>query len=152
MPATSQDLAKMRMFMDAMEKRYNDTWTGTFTGLETYHDIPMRDGFMSSLKIQRPSDSQPGPLIVLCFGGGFVGGTNAQFEKTGRVLVNLFGATVVSISYRLGPEHRFPFGQHDTEDSMRWIAQNAEGDVIGSDPKKGFVSLPSTEYHPYKND
>ena len=91
----------MRRGMEKMDAAYNE-WTGPpFTGSETYHEIPMRDGFMSSLKIQRPASGEAGPLIVLAFGGGFVVGSNEQFIKTGRVLVNLLGATVVSISYRL---------------------------------------------------
>ncbi|KAK5175096.1 uncharacterized protein LTR77_000233 [Saxophila tyrrhenica] len=136
---TSVDLAVMRKGMEAMEKGYN-IWTAPpFTGSETYHDIPMRDGFKSSLKVQRPAEGGTGPLIVLAFGGGFVGGTNEQFEKTGRILVNLFNATVVSISYRVAPEHKFPAAQNDTQDSMRWIADNATGPVLQADPKKGFI-------------
>jgi acetyl esterase/lipase len=104
--------------MEAFEGGWNKSLNPTFLGSESHRDIPMRDGFMSSLKIQRPSDGSPaGPLIVLLFGGGFVGGTNAQYVKLGQVLVNLFGATVVSISYRLGPEWKFPYSQHDAEDS-----------------------------------
>jgi acetyl esterase/lipase len=99
----SQEISALRNMMEVMDKKYN-TWTGpAFTGSETYHDIEMRDGFMSSLKIQKPASGPPGPLIVLAFGGGFVGGDNNQFTKTGRVLVNVFGATVVSIGYRLAP-------------------------------------------------
>lgn len=37
---------------------------------ESYHDISMRDGYMSSLKVQKPSASAPGPLAVLIYGGG----------------------------------------------------------------------------------
>lgn len=111
-------VAHTRKAMDVMETTWN-VWTGpAFTGFESHKEIPMRDGFMSSLKIQRPPDgSKAGPLIVLLFGGGFVGGTNEQFSKFGRVLANLFGATVVSIAYRLGPEWKFPYSQHDTQDS-----------------------------------
>ncbi len=129
----------MRKMMTVMETSYNK-WTGPpFTGIETYHEIPMRDEFKSSLKIQKPESGPSGPLIGLCFGGGFVGGTNEQFEKTGRVLVNLFGATVVSISYRVAPEFKFPIGQLDTWDSMKWIAENATGSLLNADPKQGFI-------------
>lgn len=86
---------------------------------ETTHDIPMRDGFSSTLRIQRPSFGSPGPLIVLCFGGGFVGGSNKQFTGEARALVQLFGATVVSIAYRLAPEYKFPYSQYDAWDSCK---------------------------------
>ena len=106
---------------------------------EFYHEIEMRDGFMSRLKIHKPASSEPGPLIVLCFGGGFVGGTVDQLTRTARALKTLFGATVVNISYRLAPEYKFPFAQHDTWDSMKWIASNATGSLLSSDPTKGFL-------------
>ena len=104
MPKPSLDHLKMRQMMEVMDAKSNEWTAPPFTGIETYHDVEMRDGFKSSLKIQKPADAaEPGALIVLCFGGGFVGGSNEQFSKLGRVLVNMFGATVVSISYRLAP-------------------------------------------------
>ena len=106
---------------------------------ELYHDIPMRDGYMSSIKIHKPSEGAPGPLIVLCFGGGFVGGDNDQLSEYARILVKLFGATVVNINYRLAPEHKFPMSQLDGWDSMKWIAENATGTLLGADPTKGFL-------------
>ena len=83
-------------------------------GTELYHDIPMRDGFMSSLKVHKPAQGPPGPLIVLAFGGGFVGGSKDQFTRIARALVGLCRATVVSISYRLAPEFKCTYteGSH----------------------------------------
>jgi hypothetical protein len=37
---------------------------------ESYHDIPMRDGYMSSIKVQKPSNTTRGALAVLMYGGG----------------------------------------------------------------------------------
>lgn len=106
---------------------------------ELFHDIPMRDGYMSSAKIHKPSQGTPGPLIVLIFGGGFVAGSNNQMTGNARALVKLFGATVVDISYRLAPEYRFPYSQHDSIDNVKWLAENATGSLISADPSKGFV-------------
>jgi acetyl esterase/lipase len=72
---------------------------------EFYHEIPMRDGFKSSLKVFRPTNGG-GPLYVLAFGGGFIGGDNDQLSVEARSLVKLLGATVVNISYRVAPEVR----------------------------------------------
>lgn len=99
----------------------------------------MRDGSSSSLKIFKPSSGPPGPLIVLCFGGGFVAGDNDQLTEMARISVQLFGATVVAVSYRLAPEYKFPTQQHDCWDSVQWIADNATADVLASAPSKGFV-------------
>ena len=106
--------------------------------MEYYKDIPMRDGFSSSLKIHRPTDGG-GPLFVLIFGGGFLGGDNDQLSREARTLAKLFGATVVSINYRVGPEDKFPTAQHDAWDSMIWIAENASGEDLKADVSKGFI-------------
>lgn len=102
-------------------------------------DIPLRDGYKSPTRIYKRSSGSPGPLIVLAFGGGFVAGSNNQFTMIARPLVRLFGATVVSISYRLAPEHKFPAGQLDAWDNMKWIAENAAGESLHADPSKGFI-------------
>jgi len=134
------DVHAMRRGMDAMDKAHTAGLGPLPSSIaEFYHEIPMRDGFSSSLKVQRSTSGPPGPLLVLCFGGGFVGGSNNQFTKHGRALVKLFGATVVSIAYRLGPEYKFPYAQHDTWDSMKWIADNATGSILKSDPTAGFI-------------
>lgn len=106
--------------------------------VEFYKDITVRDGFSSSLKIHRP-ESGDGALVVLAFGGGFLGGDNDQLSGEARALVKLFGATVVNISYRVGPEDKFPTPQYDAWDSLMWIADNATGEDIKADPSKGFV-------------
>lgn len=106
---------------------------------ESYHDIPMRDGFLSSTKIQKPASGPAGPLIVLYFGGGFIAGDKDQMTGIGRILVSLFGATVVSAGYRLAPEHPFPYAQHDSLDTTKWAAENATGSILAADPSKGFI-------------
>lgn len=134
------DAIIMRKGMDMMEKVANGDLPPLPKEEEFYHEIPMRDGFSSAMKILKPAaGSQPGPLIVLCFGGGFVGGTMEQFSRLARALRTLFNATVVSISYRLAPEYKFPYAQHDALDSLKWIASNASGSLLSSDPAKGFL-------------
>lgn len=126
--------------MDKMETAMTNLAGTTLDGVsETTHDIPMRDGYQSQLRIYKPTSSPPGPLIVLAFSGGFVSGSNAQFAFIARPLVRLLGATVVSISYRLAPEHKFPIAQLDGWDSMKWIAANASSEPINADPGKGFI-------------
>lgn len=53
---------------------------------EIYYDIAMRDGFTSNIKVHKPSQGSPGPLIVLAFGGAFMAGSNEQLSKTARKL------------------------------------------------------------------
>lgn len=139
-PVDLTDYTAMRLDMKAMEDAFNAGAIPLVSPeAEVYHEIPMRDGFMSSLKVHKPIDAQPGPLVVLAFGGGFIGGSVDQLTRIARALVKLFDATVVSISYRLAPEYKFPTAQYDAWDSMKWIAEYASDKLLDSDPKKGFI-------------
>lgn len=104
---------------------------------EEFKSITMRDGFESQIKIHKPAGKTGGPLLVLVYGGGFVVGNNQQLTPYGRGFARAFDAVVVTIAYRLAPEHKFPAAPNDTEDSLLWIAKNAES--LGADPSKGFI-------------
>jgi acetyl esterase/lipase len=104
---------------------------------EEFKSITMRDGFESQIKVHKPAGKSGGPLLVLVYGGGFVVGNNQQLTPYGRGLARAFDAVVVTIAYRLAPEHKFPTAPNDTEDTLLWIAKNAES--LGADPSKGFI-------------
>ena len=90
--------------------------------VEHYLDIPMRDKFKSTTKVHAPA-SKPAdgsPLIVLFYGGGWITGSPENETPYARAFVQLFGAVVANPSYRLAPDHRFPVGQQDAYDSVKW--------------------------------
>lgn len=99
----------------------------------------MRDGYESEIRIHRPkSPPKTGsPLVVLIFGGGFFMGNCFQMGPTARALTDLYGATVICISYRLAPEHPWPQPHHDGWDNLVWIAANAAS--LGASTEAGFV-------------
>ncbi|KAK4545793.1 hypothetical protein LTR36_002747 [Oleoguttula mirabilis] len=106
---------------------------------EHAQQIPMRDGFESTIKIHKPSSppSAGSPLIVLILGGGWISGSKDQLTPFARAMVRLFGAVVVNISHRLAPQFKFPKGAEDAWDSVKWIAAHAS--ELGADPALGFV-------------
>ena len=106
---------------------------------ETYHPIPMRDGYVNTVKIVKPMQAVAGPLFVLGHAGGFVGGSKEQLTSEARALVRLFGATVVSVAYRLAPEHTFPTQQFDVWDCCKWISDHATEPILNADPTRGFI-------------
>ncbi|KAG8623271.1 hypothetical protein KVT40_008247 [Elsinoe batatas] len=106
--------------------------------LESTMNITMRDGFESEIRIHRPaSPPAKSPLIVLIYGGGFIVGSNLQLGPYARAVAALYGATAVTLSYRLAPDSKFPTQINDTWDSISWLAKNASS--IGADTSAGFI-------------
>jgi len=130
------NLPKMREMRAAMEASRGATEEEA--KLQHAINIKMRDGYESEVIVHR-SENPPekSPLIVLLFGGGFVVGSNIQLGPYARGLAKIYGATVVTLSYRLAPEHKFPTAPHDVWDSVTWLAKNAGS--FGADPSVGFI-------------
>lgn len=134
------DHMSIRKGLSMMETRMLSSLGSTPPDLtEVHHSINMRDGWTSKIKIVKRASGPPGALVVLIHAGGFVGGSNEQLTGESRALAHLFGATVVNVSYRLAPEHKFPTPQLDVWDSCKWISDHASDPLLSSDPIKGFI-------------
>ncbi|MDD9929766.1 MAG: alpha/beta hydrolase, partial [Rhodospirillaceae bacterium] len=90
------------------------------------------------LRIYRPSDQTGLPVCVYLHGGGFVIGSLDTHDPLCRRLANRSGAIVVSVDYRLAPEHRYPAGVEDSSAALDWVAANAA--TFGGDPTRLAVS------------
>lgn len=86
-----------------------------------------------ALRIYTPVAAPSGPLPVLAFfhGGGFVIGSIETHDAPCRIIANEAKCLVVSVDYRLAPEHRFPAAVDDCLAAVNWIARN--GTEIGAD-------------------
>lgn len=80
-----------------------------------------------TLRVYRPHTESDGPLPVLVyfFGGGFVVGSLNTSETFCRALSSLVPCVVVSVGYRLAPEHPFPAATEDCHAAVQWVADNA---------------------------
>ena len=79
----------------------------------------------------------PLPLVYDIHGGGFVMGSPELEHGPNVRYAREVGALVVSVDYRLAPEHRFPAGLEDCYAGLVWVAANA--DELGADPDRIVV-------------
>ena len=78
------------------------------------------------IRIFRPvDDDRPIPAIVFFHGGGWVFGTIDTHDAACRALANAAEATVISVDYRLAPEHPYPAAVDDAVAATEWIVENA---------------------------
>lgn len=81
---------------------------------------------------QGASNGAPRPLLVYLHGGGFVVCDLETHDEACRILCKYADTHVLSVEYRLAPEHPFPAGLHDAEAALRWAQANAAS--LGADP------------------
>jgi acetyl esterase len=70
-------------------------------------------------------EGRPTGLVVYFHGGGFVIGSIGLMDNVARELAHHSGAVVVSVGYRLAPEHPYPSGLDDGEAVTRWAIANS---------------------------
>lgn len=99
--------------------------------------IPARDGAALPARLYAPS-TEPGlPVLLYLHGGGFTIGSVATHDVLCRQLAHLAGCAVVSLDYRLAPEHQFPTASNDAWDALQWLA--AQGGALGLDSQRMAV-------------
>lgn len=80
---------------------------------------------------ERRDRARPGPALVWIHGGGLVLGTPEQGHPLCGRWADELGLLVVSVDYRLAPEHPFPDGLEDCYAALRWV--HDEADALGVD-------------------
>lgn len=102
-------------------------------------EVPMArpDGSALLARLYRPLSSQPHhvlPLLIFLHGGGWCVGDVASYDVLCRELSNLSGCAVLSVDYRLAPEHPFPAALDDAAFAFQWAVEHAE--LLGVDPAR----------------
>jgi len=89
------------------------------------------------VRIYKSKDDNDQAVIMYFHGGGFVVGNLESHDSTCRRLAKQNSCIVVSVDYRLAPEHQFPAAIEDCYNASCWVYSNAE--TIGADKKKLIV-------------
>jgi acetyl esterase len=93
-------------------------------------DLPVR--------IYTPDSPEPRPVVAFFHGGGFVFCSIDTHDGTCRRLANATGAVVVSVEYRLAPEHCFPAATDDCHAAAEWVYEHAA--ELGGDGRQLVVA------------
>lgn len=88
-------------------------------------------GGVIPVRIYTPEGEGLLPILVYFHGGGWVLCNLDTHDSICRALANLVGCIVVSVDYRLAPEHKYPAAVEDCYAATCWVAQNAA--AIGGD-------------------
>ena len=94
------------------------------------------------VRVYRPDETVAGPgpygVVVLFHGGGFVLGDLETHDEAARRTCVGADVLVVSVDYRLAPEHPFPAGVEDADAATRWAAEAVA--AWNGDPRRMIVS------------
>lgn len=93
-------------------------------------DLPVR--------IYTPKGTGPFPLLMFFHGGGFVVCDLDSHDNMCRALCNEASTVVVSVDYRLAPEHPYPAAPQDCYAATCWAAQHAAS--LQADPQRLAVA------------
>lgn len=138
------DLSKLSPFEVALMMRKQMGWENTdvtCTAIQVdARNISGRNGDIP-IRIYTPEGAKAGkllPVVVFFHGGGFFGGTVDVVENPCKAIAEKAPAVVVSIDYRLAPEHPYPAGLHDCFDAVKWTYEHAK--ELGADKSKLAVA------------
>ena len=90
-----------------------------------------------AVRIYTPLNLNNLPILVYFHGGGFTSGDLDTHDTPLRALSNRVGCIIVSVAYRLAPEHPFPAAPEDCYAVTKWVAEHAE--EIGGDKTRVAV-------------
>jgi acetyl esterase len=137
-PFTSLDPEAARVLMAGTIKLI-----GAGPEVGSVRDVSIPTGAaLVTARIYEPA-APSGATIVYFHGGGWVVGSLDGSDAACRRLTVASGATVVSVDYRLAPEHRFPTAVDDAHAALCWVAETLDhsaGLVVAGDSAGGNLA------------
>lgn len=135
-PGDDKGIRAFRAFFDTLGQR------GGFAGtpVVAVRDITMPlPGRSLTARLYSPEGvADDAPLILFFHGGGFVLGSVQGYDSVCRRLAAKSGHRLLSVEYRLAPEHPWPAAPEDARDSWDWVQGHA--DRLGIDPARVTLS------------
>src|ERR1700712_5715279 len=124
---------------------------GGLFGFEAYdfpevREIPGPTGPLS-IRVMMPESGSPDGVYLHFHGGGMTLGSALSMDKRNWPIAQECNVVVVSVDYRLAPEHPFPAGAEDAEAAALWLIENAQAEfgtdrlVVGGESAGAYLSV-----------
>ncbi|OPY61227.1 MAG: Carboxylesterase NlhH [Syntrophorhabdaceae bacterium PtaU1.Bin034] len=133
-PMSMQTYKARRRFIISMVRKEE---AARFAGTIEDRVIPGPRGEIP-VRLYMPEGGRPLPVLLYFHGGAWVVGNLDTEEDTCIPLARQTPCIVLSVDYRLAPEHPYPAGLEDCYAALEWVAQNAA--AVGGDPGRIGVS------------
>jgi acetyl esterase len=107
------------------------------SGVIVENRLIAQNGHTIPIRVHTPPGNPPFPIAVLFHSGGWVTGSLDTHEPYCKALATEANIVVISVDYRLAPEHRFPAALDDCRDATQWVLIHT-GELKGT-PSRIFV-------------
>jgi acetyl esterase len=129
------DPADLRARVHAIHDRLRPILTDPGpTMAHVFDDMVFVNGDRIRVRVYRPHQDTSSPVHVYLHGGGWWQGTVDHVDPQCRRLAKAAGCVLVSVEYRLAPEHRFPIPLEDCYAALVWVVEHA--DRLGVDVRR----------------
>jgi len=113
--------------------------------------VSVNENDQINIRVYTPKGQGPFPIFIYYHGGGWVLGDLETADPSCRMIANQTGHVVVSVDYRLSPEHKFPVPVEDAYAALKWVSENAEvingvssNIIVGGDSAGGNLAAVMT--------
>ncbi len=136
-PPPVGDVATRRMILEGVIAHAGDAQPRPADVTMTDYHAKAEDGTPILLRWYTKDGStatEPGPAAVFLHGGGMILGNVTLFDTTVARYVSSSGTPILSVDYRLAPEHPYPTPVEDAYTALTWLHDHAE--ELGVDPAR----------------
>ncbi|WP_221565760.1 alpha/beta hydrolase [Alkalihalobacillus sp. TS-13] len=128
------DIEKLKKERDRFQQK---EWNGFNYPFKKIEDLSIHNKTDTLIRVYTPNIEGPYNLFVFFHGGGFVKGGLDSHDIICRKLAYRGGVKVISVDYRLAPEHPFPIAPEDCYFVTKWVSEHLE--MLNGEGKQIFI-------------
>jgi acetyl esterase len=113
---------------EEVRERLASSFAKLFGPADEVHSVEDADADGVPVRIYRPTEPKEGEkstALVYFHGGGFVAGSVEVYDPLTRAIAKRANCVVISVDYRLAPEHPYPAGLQDAWKATEWVTSHA---------------------------